>query len=106
MRADVLARAFLDQGVTFALKGVERPFPLDLVPRIIDAAEWAKIEAGVAQRVRALEAFLADVYGAGQVLRRRRRAAPAGRHQRALPPGGGRASSRRTGSGCTSPAST
>nr|WP_233606491.1 circularly permuted type 2 ATP-grasp protein [Micromonospora sp. Llam0] len=32
VRADVLARAFLDQGITFALKGVERPFPLDIVP--------------------------------------------------------------------------
>jgi uncharacterized circularly permuted ATP-grasp superfamily protein len=68
VRAEVLARAFLDQGITFALKGVERPFPLDIVPRIIAAAEWRKVELGVAQRIRALEAFLADVYGAGQVL--------------------------------------
>src|SRR4030095_7970093 len=67
-RAEVLARAFLDQGITFALKGVERPFPLDIVPRIIAAAEWRSVELGVAQRIRALEAFLADVYGAGQVL--------------------------------------
>ncbi|MBB5872826.1 putative circularly permuted ATP-grasp superfamily protein [Allocatelliglobosispora scoriae] len=67
-RADVLARAFLDQGVTFALKGVERPFPLDIVPRVIEADQWRKVEAGVAQRVRALEAFLADVYGDGNVL--------------------------------------
>lgn len=68
VRADVLARAFLDQGITFALKGVERPFPLDIVPRIIDADEWRTVEAGVGQRIRALEAFLADVYGAGEVL--------------------------------------
>jgi uncharacterized circularly permuted ATP-grasp superfamily protein len=68
VRAEVLARAFLDQGITFALKGVERPFPLDIVPRIIAAAEWRRVEIGVAQRIRALEAFLADVYGAGQVL--------------------------------------
>ena len=64
LRADVLARAFLDQGITFALKGVERPFPMDIIPRIITAAQWRHVEAGVAQRVRALEAFLADVYGA------------------------------------------
>jgi uncharacterized circularly permuted ATP-grasp superfamily protein len=50
VRAEVLARAFLDQGITFALKGVERPFPLDIVPRIISAAEWAVVEAGVEQR--------------------------------------------------------
>jgi uncharacterized circularly permuted ATP-grasp superfamily protein len=69
LRADVLARAFLDQGITFALKGVERPFPMDIIPRIITAAQWRHVESGVAQRVRALEAFLADVYGAGDVLR-------------------------------------
>ncbi|MDI1459933.1 circularly permuted type 2 ATP-grasp protein [Catellatospora sp. KI3] len=68
LRADVLARAFLDQGITFALKGVERPFPLDIVPRIIAAEQWRQVEAGVAQRVRALEAFLADVYGEGRAL--------------------------------------
>jgi uncharacterized circularly permuted ATP-grasp superfamily protein len=61
-RADYLARSFLDQGVTFDHAGVERPFPLDAVPRVIAADEWAVVEAGVAQRVRVLEAFLADVY--------------------------------------------
>lgn len=61
-------RSFRDQGITFSLSGEERPFPLDLVPRIIAAEEWAVIEAGVVQRIRALEAFLADVYGNGEVL--------------------------------------
>jgi len=62
-RADALASGYTDQGVTFDIGGVERPFPLDVVPRVIASAEWESIEAGVAQRVRALEAFLADVYG-------------------------------------------
>src|SRR5687768_6735096 len=66
-RADQLARVFTDRGVTFAYAGEERPFPLDLVPRILDAAEWDLLTAAVQQRVRALEAFLADVYGAGRV---------------------------------------
>ena len=57
-------RSFRDQGITFSLSGEERPFPLDLLPRIIPAAEWEVIESGVAQRVTALEAFLDDVYGA------------------------------------------
>ncbi len=61
-------RAFRDQGITFSLSGEERPFPLDLVPRVISAEEWEVIEEGVAQRVRALEAFLADVYSEGQIL--------------------------------------
>jgi uncharacterized circularly permuted ATP-grasp superfamily protein len=62
---------FRDQGITFSLAGHERPFPLDLVPRLISGAEWARIEAGVVQRVRALEMFLADVYGEEAVLRDR-----------------------------------
>jgi uncharacterized circularly permuted ATP-grasp superfamily protein len=66
-RSATLARAHVDQGVTFSLSGDERPFPLDLVPRVIGADEWRVVERGIAQRVRALEAFLADVYGAGAV---------------------------------------
>src|ERR1700682_3744067 len=61
-------RAFRDQGITFSFSGEERPFPLDLVPRVLSGAEWQVIEAGVRQRVRALEAFLADVYGPGEIL--------------------------------------
>ncbi|WP_380174702.1 circularly permuted type 2 ATP-grasp protein [Kineococcus sp. DHX-1] len=68
-RADQLASTFLDRGVTFDYAGEERPFPLDVVPRIIDAAQWARVEKGVAQRVRVLEAFLADVYGPMQVVK-------------------------------------
>ena len=61
-------RAFHDQGITFSHSGEERPFPLDLVPRIIDSDEWAVVEAGVRQRVLALERFLADVHGPGEIL--------------------------------------
>ncbi|CAM3711543.1 circularly permuted type 2 ATP-grasp protein [Occultella aeris] len=63
LRADALARSYLAQGVTFDVGGEERPFPLDSVPRVIDAAEWDLLAPGVAQRVRALEALLEDVYG-------------------------------------------
>ena len=62
-------RAFRDQGITFSLSGEERPFPLDLVPRVISADEWSTIEEGVIQRVKALEAFLSDIYGKQEVLR-------------------------------------
>src|SRR3954464_10824621 len=61
-RADTLARAYLNQGVTFDVGGEERPFPLDIVPRVIDDQSWQHIDRGVRQRGRALEAFLADVY--------------------------------------------
>ena len=60
--ADSLVNNYIDAGVTFDVGGVERPFPLDAIPRVIASAEWDTIEAGVAQRVRVLEAFLDDVY--------------------------------------------
>ncbi|WES63159.1 circularly permuted type 2 ATP-grasp protein [Microbacter sp. GSS18] len=62
-RTESLASSYLAQGVTFDFAGEERPFPLDAVPRVIDYDEWSKTEAGVKQRVRALEAFLDDAYG-------------------------------------------
>jgi len=68
-RADALARTYLNQGVTFDFAGEERPFPLDVVPRVISAEEWTDVEAGVRQRVRALEAFLADAYGKREAVR-------------------------------------
>nr|WP_161895546.1 circularly permuted type 2 ATP-grasp protein [Gordonia spumicola] len=67
-RLDALHRALVDQGITFSLSGTERPLPLDPIPRIIDAVEWAMIEKGVAQRVTALERFLDDVYGEQAIL--------------------------------------
>ena len=66
-RADYLSRTYVEQGVTFDIGGEERPFPLDIVPRIVDARTWATVEAGVPQRVRALERFLDDVYGPGDL---------------------------------------
>ncbi|MGH3551817.1 MAG: circularly permuted type 2 ATP-grasp protein [Mycobacterium sp.] len=68
-RAEALGRAFSDQGITFSLSGQERPFPLDLVPRVISAAEWARLERGITQRVKALECYLDDVYGDQEILR-------------------------------------
>ena len=62
-RTDSLASSYLAQGVTFDFAGEERPFPLDAVPRVITFDEWSRIESGVKQRVRALEAFLDDAYG-------------------------------------------
>ncbi|MDT5223667.1 MAG: hypothetical protein QOG19_1074 [Mycobacterium sp.] len=68
-RSDALGRAFIDQGITFSLSGQERPFPLDLVPRVISAAEWTRLERGITQRVKALEKFLDDIYGDQEILR-------------------------------------
>ena len=68
-RTEALASSYLAQGVTFDFAGEERPFPLDAVPRVIDQAEWSNVEAGVKQRVLALEAFLADIYGPQNAVR-------------------------------------
>ena len=59
-------------GITFALNGeddgAERLIPFDFVPRIIPAGEWETLERGLRQRVAALNAFLADIYGAQRIL--------------------------------------
>ena len=67
-RAEALGRAFIDQGITFSLSGQERPFPLDLVPRVISATEWSRLERGITQRVKALEMYLDDIYGDQNIL--------------------------------------
>src|SRR5437879_2200562 len=65
--------SFQARGITFAVnqgpEGVEKIMPFDLVPRIITAEEWRKIERGLDQRVRALNLFLHDIYHTGAILR-------------------------------------
>jgi uncharacterized circularly permuted ATP-grasp superfamily protein len=61
--------SYLAQGITFSHDGAERVFPFDLLPRLIDGDEWATVEEGLKQRVRALDAFIADVYGPQRALR-------------------------------------
>lgn len=67
-RGDALARSYLAQGVTFDIGGEERPFPLDPVPRVLDTQEWNTLAPGIAQRVRALEKLLDDIYGRQKVV--------------------------------------
>ncbi|GAA4556637.1 carboxylate--amine ligase/circularly permuted type 2 ATP-grasp protein [Pseudonocardia xishanensis] len=57
------------RGVTFGPPEEHRLFPLDLVPRIVSAEDWARLTDGLAQRVRALELFLRDVYGDRRIVR-------------------------------------
>jgi uncharacterized circularly permuted ATP-grasp superfamily protein len=68
-------RALLHQGVTFAVssdqRSTERIFPFCIVPRLLSAADWERIDRGLRQRITALEAFLDDVYGPGRILRTR-----------------------------------
>ena len=65
-------RFFLLQGITFTVYGsessTERIIPSDILPRIIPGAEWSRIEAGLVQRLKALNMFLADIYSDQQIL--------------------------------------
>ena len=60
-------------GITFAVYGEggdpDRLIPFDMFPRVFTASEWAKLEKGIKQRARALNAFLVDVYGRGEIIR-------------------------------------
>ena len=60
-------------GITFAVYGeggdTERLIPFDLMPRVFTEAEWRKLERGVKQRARALNAFLFDVYHRAEIIR-------------------------------------
>ncbi|MBA2124727.1 hypothetical protein DLM45_00595 [Hyphomicrobium methylovorum] len=68
--AEVLFRR---SGITFAVYGdeeaAERLIPFDILPRIISSAEWSKLEQGIEQRVRALNAFLYDIYHRQEILK-------------------------------------
>ena len=66
-RKDEMAKKlFMSQGITFTVynsgEGIEKIFPFDIVPRIITGSEWAQIEAGIKQRLKALNIFLKDIY--------------------------------------------
>jgi uncharacterized circularly permuted ATP-grasp superfamily protein/uncharacterized alpha-E superfamily protein len=63
-------RYLRDSGVFYRVhEGTERPWPLSHVPLIIDAEEWGQLMPGLVQRADLLEAVLADVYGAGDLVR-------------------------------------
>src|SRR5438046_2442211 len=65
-------RALLHMGITFSVygheQGTEKILPFDMVPRIVAAAEWAVLERGLAQRTRALNLFIDDIYHAQRIL--------------------------------------
>jgi uncharacterized circularly permuted ATP-grasp superfamily protein len=64
---------FRRTGITFAVYGedasCERLIPFDIVPRILSAGEWRRLAAGIEQRVRALNAFIYDVYHRQEIIR-------------------------------------
>lgn len=72
-RQQAAETAFRQLGITFAVYGedeaAERIIPFDIIPRIFSPREWSGLVAGLEQRVRAINAFLEDVYGDRKILR-------------------------------------
>lgn len=72
MSADAEA-LFRRLGITFAVygsdQGTEKLIPFDIIPRIISAMEWRRLSKGIEQRVRALNAFLYDIYHRQEILK-------------------------------------
>ncbi|MCK0150051.1 circularly permuted type 2 ATP-grasp protein [Marivita sp. S6314] len=72
-KADEAEAFFRRSGITFNVYGQadaeERLIPFDLVPRILSNAEWTKLARGIEQRVRAINAFLHDIYNRQEILR-------------------------------------
>lgn len=72
-RQQEIDSALLRMGITFTVygdkAGTEKIFPFDLIPRIVQAADWAHIEAGLKQRITALNRFLSDIYGDQEIVK-------------------------------------
>ncbi len=72
-RSEEAEEAFRRTGITFNVYGdeaaEERLIPFDLVPRILSASEWRRLTRGIEQRVRAINAFLHDIYHRREILR-------------------------------------
>jgi uncharacterized circularly permuted ATP-grasp superfamily protein len=72
-RQQAAERALLQMGITFNVygenAGTEKIFPFDLVPRIVPAAEWSRIERGLRQRIHALNLFINDLYHDQKILK-------------------------------------
>src|SRR3984893_15795924 len=72
LQAELLFRRI---GITFAVygegekEGAERLIPFDIIPRLMLRSEWPRLEAGLVQRVKALNHFLADIYGAQEIVK-------------------------------------
>ncbi len=72
-RQQAAERAFVSKGITFNVygseDGIEKVWPFDIIPRIVEAADWQLIERGLEQRLRALNLFIGDIYGPQAILR-------------------------------------
>ncbi|MGH7764627.1 MAG: circularly permuted type 2 ATP-grasp protein [Candidatus Dormibacteraceae bacterium] len=74
-RQSLAMEMFRNHGITFAVypdaQGTEKVFPFDIIPRVISAGTWGRLERGLEQRLRALNLFLDDIYGRKLILKQR-----------------------------------
>ena len=72
-RQEAAEKELLQMGITFNVygghDGVEKIFPFDIVPRIVEAEEWRRIERGLKQRIQALNLFIDDIYHEQKILK-------------------------------------
>ncbi|MFN8355666.1 MAG: circularly permuted type 2 ATP-grasp protein [Spirosomataceae bacterium] len=72
-RQQAAERAMMAMGITFNVysesEGTERIMPMDIIPRIVEAAEWNRLEKGLKQRIHALNLFIDDVYNDQKILK-------------------------------------
>ena len=71
-RQQAAERAILEMGITFTVysegQNIDRAWPFDIIPRVISAAEWRRIQAGLEQRLTALNLFIDDVYNEQRII--------------------------------------
>lgn len=67
-----VTRSFSNEGITFTVYGDEeadeRIIPTDCLPRVMSGADWMELDAGLTQRLKALNLFLGDVYGDARII--------------------------------------
>ncbi|MEE4184151.1 MAG: circularly permuted type 2 ATP-grasp protein [Gammaproteobacteria bacterium] len=72
-RQEAAERAIAEMGITFTVytdgQNIDRAWPFDVIPRVLPAAEWDRTAAGLRQRLRALNCFIADIYGERNFIR-------------------------------------
>lgn len=72
-RQQAAERALLNMGITFNVygqqAGIEKIFPFDILPRIVSAAEWDRVDRGLKQRIKALNLFIDDIYHRQRILK-------------------------------------
>lgn len=72
LRQEAIDQALLRMGITFTVygdeSGTEKIFPFDIIPRVVEAFEWQHIEAGLKQRIQALNQFIHDIYHEQQII--------------------------------------